>query len=188
MPFRIVGPERTPEGDGRLNVRGLRLGDVLLTDNLSADLVLRNDAVQVRNLNAAVGEGGFSGVVSYNYHNPDRSYFNFQLQQVNAAALVAPFPGLAGEVEGPVDLHLRGNLGREWRGSGEAALTRGRVFGVEVSEWRVPLDFTFVPKQRRGQLTIRDSNAQLARPRHSSDRYPVLGRPRAAIGRKGSFL
>ena len=75
----------------------------------------------------------------------------------------APFPGLAGEVEGPVDLRLRGNLGREWRGSGEAALTRGRVFGVEVDEWRVPLNFTFVPKRGRGQLTIRDSNAQLAR-------------------------
>jgi translocation and assembly module TamB len=87
------------------------------------------------------------------------------LQQVDAAALLAPFPTLAGEVEGPVDLRLRGNLGREWRGSGEAALTRGRVFGVEVDEWRVPLDFTYVPKHGRGQLTIRDSNAQLARGR-----------------------
>jgi translocation and assembly module TamB len=165
LPFRVVGPERTPEGTGRLNVRSLRLGDTLLTDGLTADLILKNNAVQVRNLSATVGEGSFSGVVSYNYRNQDRSYFNLQLSQVDAAALLAPFPDLAGEVEGPVDLHLRGNLGREWRGSGEAALTRGHVFGVEVDEWRVPVDFTFVPKHGRGQLTIRDSNAQLARGR-----------------------
>ena len=166
LPFRLVGPEQTPEGNGRLNVRSLHLGDVLLTDGLTADLVLRNDTVQVRNLSATVGEGGFSGVVSYNYRNPDRSHFNLQLQQVDAAALLAPFPALAGEVEGPVDLRLRGNLGREWRGSGEAALTRGRVFGVEVDEWRraFGLHLSF-PKRGRGQLTVRDSNAQLARGR-----------------------
>ncbi len=165
LPFRVVGPGQTPEGNGRLLVHRLRLGDSLLTDGLTADLILRNDTVQVRNLSATVGEGGLSGVVSYNYRNPDRSYFNLQLSQVDADALLAPFPDLAGEVDGPVDLRLRGNLGREWRGSGEAALTRGRVFGVEVNEWRVPLDFTIVPKRGRGQLTIRDSNAQLARGR-----------------------
>jgi hypothetical protein len=127
LPFRLVGPERTAEGNGRLNVRNLRLGDTLLTDGLTADLVLKDDRVQVRNLRATVGEGGFSGVVAYNYRNPDRSYFNLQLEQVDAAVLLSAFPGVAGEVEGLVDLHLRGNLGREWRGSGAAALTRGRV-------------------------------------------------------------
>jgi translocation and assembly module TamB len=165
LPFRLVGPERAPEGNGRLNVRNLRLGDTLLTDRLTADLELRGDVVRVRNLNATVGEGAFSGVVSYNYRNPDRSHFNLELQRVDASVLLAAYPGLAGEVEGPVDLRLRGNLGREWRGSGEAALTRGRVFGVEVDEWRLPVNFTFVPVRGRGQLTIRDSNAQLARGR-----------------------
>jgi translocation and assembly module TamB len=165
LPFRLVGAERTLEGNGRLNVRNLRLGDTLLTDGLTADLVLRNDSVQVRNLSAAVGEGGFRGVVVYNYRNPDRSYFNLQLEQVDVAVLLAAFPGAADAVEGLVDLHLRGNLGREWRGSGEAALTRGRVFGVEVDEWRLPVNFTFIPVRGRGQLTVRDSNAQLARGR-----------------------
>jgi hypothetical protein len=165
LPFRLVGPERTAEGNGRLSVRNLRLGDTLLTDGLTADLVLKDDRVQVRNLRATVGEGGFSGVVTYNYRNPDRSYFNLQLEQVDAAVLLSAFPGAADAVEGLVDLRVRGNLGREWRGSGEAALTRGRVFGVEVDEWRLPVNFTYVPAHGRGQLTIRDSNAQLARGR-----------------------
>jgi translocation and assembly module TamB len=103
--------------------------------------------------------------VSSTSRTPDRSHFNLELQRVDASVLLAAYPGLAGEVEGPVDLRLRGNLGREWRGSGEAALTRGRVFGVEVDEWRLPVNFTFVPVRGRGQLTIRDSNAQLARGR-----------------------
>ena len=60
---------------------------------------------------------------------------------------------------------MRGNLGREWRGGGEAALTRGRVYGVEVEEWRLPFTFTFHPHHGNGQLTFTDSNVQLQRGR-----------------------
>ena len=182
FPFRLAGPDLAPSGTGRLSVRNLRAGDTLLTESLTADLLLRGPTVQVRNLSAAVNQGSFSGVVVYNYRDPERSYFNLQLEQVDAAALLAGYPDFAAAVQGPVDVRLRGNLGREWRGSGEAALTRGHVYGVEVVEWRLPFTFTFHPAHGHGQLTFADSNAQLVRGRvtgradlhWSSDEAPRL--------------
>ncbi len=162
LPFRAVADGVTASGTGRLTVRNLGLGDTPLTDRLTADLILRDQTVQVRNLSASVNQGAFRGTVVYNYANPERSRFNLQLEQADAAALLAGYPDLAAQVQGPVDLRLRGNLGREWRGSGEAALTRGRVYGVEVEEWRLPFTFTFHPRHGNGQLTVSDSNVQLS--------------------------
>jgi hypothetical protein len=162
LPFRFVGPNNTPVGAGTLTVRNLRIGRTLLTEHLSADLLLRDQTVQVRNLSATVGEGAFRGTVVYNYHDPDRGRFKLQLEQVDAASLLASYPDVAAQVQGPVDLRVRGSLGRTWRGSGEAALTRGRVFGAAVDEWHVPVSFELVPARGSGLLRISDSTAQLA--------------------------
>jgi uncharacterized protein involved in outer membrane biogenesis len=162
LPFRFVGPDNTPVGNGTASVRNLRIGDTLLTDSLNANLVLRDQTVQVRNLNATVGQGQFHGVVSYNYHDPNRSFFRLRLEQVDAAALLAAYPDLADAVSGPVDLRLRGNLGRAWRGNGEADLARGRVYGAAVNELRLPFSFEFHPRRGSGQVRVADANAQLA--------------------------
>ena len=148
LPFQL-GSDNALSGTGTLAVRNLRLGDTLLTDRLTADLSLKNQIVQVRNLNAAVGQGGFRGVVVYNLREPDRSHFNLQLEQVDASALLAGYPDAAAQVQGPVDLRLRGNLGRTWHGSGGADLTRGRVFGAAVDELHLPLTFEFSPARER---------------------------------------
>jgi hypothetical protein len=44
-------------------------------------------------------------------------------------------------------------------------LTRGKVMGVEVADWRAPVDFTFVPKRGRGELTVHESHAQIGQGR-----------------------
>ncbi len=161
LPFQ-VGPDDALTGAGTLIVYNLRFGDALLMDSLRADLVLINQTVQVRNLSAAVGQGNFRGVMVYNLHDPNRSYFNLHLEQVDASALLASFPDLAAQVQGPVDLRLRGNLGRRWHGSGEVDLTRGRLFGAVVDELHLPATFEFSPARQSGRITIRDANAQLA--------------------------
>ncbi len=98
----------------------------------------------------------------YNLHDPERSYFNLILEQVDASALLAAYPDAAAQVQGPVDLRLRGNLGRRWHGSGGADLTRGRVFGAAVDELHLPVTFEFSPARQSGRVAIRDANAQLA--------------------------
>jgi translocation and assembly module TamB len=78
-------------------------------------------------------------------------------------------PALASHVKGPVDVNLRGRIGPEWDGSGGATLTRGQVFGLDVTEWRVPMQFSFVPAQGSGELTVRDSSARIAQGRARLD-------------------
>ena len=161
LPFQ-VGPDNALTGTGTLAVRNLRLDGALLTDSLTANLVLKNQTVQVRNLNASVGQGNFRGVVVYNLREPDRSYFGLILEQVDASALLASYPDAAAQVQGTADLRLRGNLGRKWHGSGGVDLTRGRVFGAVVDELHLPVTFEFLPGRLSGRVTIRDANAQLA--------------------------
>src|SRR5207253_8551765 len=65
-------------------------------------------------------------------------------------------------VEGPFDLRFRGSLGREWRGGGEAVMLRGKVIGIDVSEWHLPYSLSFSPGGDAGELDVRESGASLA--------------------------
>jgi translocation and assembly module TamB len=86
------------------------------------------------------------------------------LFNLDAARLVAPFPGLAGRVEGPVDVSLRLGGDRELRGTGRVALARGRVLGIEVADCRIPFDLSFIPGVG-GRLNVWESSARVARGR-----------------------
>jgi hypothetical protein len=109
-----------------------------------------------------MGQGALRGQLSLNLRELDRSWINLTLDQAEAARLLAPWPGLAVNMQGPLQLRLRGRLGVEWNGTGELVLARGRVASVEVSEWRLPFDWTLAPRYGRVQLEIRDSTTQLA--------------------------
>jgi hypothetical protein len=88
------------------------------------------------------------------------------LQQVEASRILIPLPEGASHVKGPVDVNLRGRMGQEqWDGSGGATLVRGQVYGMDVTEWRIPMTFSFSPQQETGELTIRDSTAIIAQGR-----------------------
>src|SRR5205823_13934891 len=93
---------------------------------------------------------------------PERSWLTANLDRVEAGKALAIFREGTPLVEGPIDLTLRAALGREWRGGGEAVLTRGKVVGVDVAEWRLPYTFSFSPAFGNGQIDVADSGAQLA--------------------------
>jgi translocation and assembly module TamB len=48
-------------------------------------------------------------------------------------------------------------------------LARGKVYGVDVAEWRLPVEFTYHPRHGRGQIDVRDSTAQLCQGRASGE-------------------
>src|SRR5205807_952386 len=58
-----------------------------------------------------------------------------------------------------------GKLGREWNGTGQLALTHAKFGGVEVTEWRLPVRWTFDPAAGHGTLDVRDSTATVAQGR-----------------------
>ena len=96
-----------------------------------------------------------------------RSSFNVALDSADASRILAPWSSLAGNVTGSLDARLRGSLGRRWSGGGDVVLTRGKVGGVEVSEWRVPLRFELVPARGRAEITVDEMSAQVAHGRVS---------------------
>ncbi len=189
------GPDGFPVGRGHIAVGKVRWGMTDVTDGVRADLTLNGQEVRVSGLTGGLGTGDLGGRIVFNLKDPERSHFNLTLDRAEATQVVTPLQALlttpanaAGPtlppVQGALQVHLRGNLGREWRGTGTVVLTRGKVYGVDVTEWRLPVDFTYHPRHGRAQIDIRDSTAQFAQGRGTGEASFVFG---AASRLEGTF-
>jgi len=134
---------------------------------LRADLELTPERLLVRSERAGVvARMGLSAA------GGAAEWFQIDLERAEAARLLAPWPGFRDHVQGPVDASLRGTLGQEWAAQGNVVLTRGKIYGAEVSEWRLPVGVVFLPQEGRGRLEIRESAGQVA-PRAGGRRRDV---------------
>lgn len=173
LDFDIVDGE--PTGRGTVVVSRLRWGDVELSSGLRGELRLSGRELRLRDLNGTVAEGLLRGQVGLNLREWERSWFSLALERFEARRLLAPWPTLAGLVQGTGEARLRGSLGTEWRGGGDVVLTRGRLFGVDVTEWRLPITFALAPGRGRGEVDIPETSAQLARGRLSGRAHLGFG-------------
>ncbi len=162
LSYRHVGPGNTPVGNGRLRINDVRWGGRAIAQDVNAELLLTQGELRVREINALVGEGVLRASVAINLRERDRSHFTIHLDRADAALVLAPFPSLADLFQGTAEVNLRGTLGREWHASGSMGLTRGSFLGLGITEWRMPVSFSFVPEAGRGQFDIRDSVADVA--------------------------
>jgi hypothetical protein len=165
LPFRHDGPDRRPVGRGRFRIADIRWGEEELSVGLQGEVRLMAGELRFRDVTGSIGEGLLRGSVAFDLRKPDRGRFSLFLEGVEAGRLLVPFPSVAASVQGSVTATLRGTLGRQWDGSGQVALTRGKVFGVEVSEWRLPVDFHFEPGSGIGRLDASDVQARIAQGR-----------------------
>ncbi len=165
LNYRHIGPNLSPLGDGSFRIDNISWYDEFLGTGLQGSARLTAIALELYNVTGDVAGGLFLGRFAFGVKPNSRSWFHIDLQQVEASRLFIPLPDVAAHVKGPVDLSLRGTIGREWNGSGGATLARGQVYGMEVTEWRIPLTFSFSPSQGSGELTIRDSIARIAQGR-----------------------
>jgi hypothetical protein len=53
-------------------------------------------------------------------------------------------------------------MGREWRGSGVLTASRGKIFGIPVTDVRLPIDWVAVPDRGRSEVRLRDVTATAA--------------------------
>jgi translocation and assembly module TamB len=162
VDFHLDPADYQPVGTGAVTVTRLRWGDQVIADSLRGDVVLSDGEARVRNLSGEVGGGTVRGQIVLRLREPSRSRFNVTLDSADAARVLAPWPSLAANVTGSIDARLRGTLGRTWTGGGDVVLTRGKVAGVEVSEWRVPLRFEAAPARGRAEITVDEMSAQVA--------------------------
>jgi hypothetical protein len=162
VAFRHEGPNREPIGSGRFSLDRLRWATSAAAGSIRGEVALTEGELRLRNLTGELAQGSLRGQLAINLQQTNRSSFSLTLDQVDASRLLAPWPSLADRVEGPLRVRLRGRLGRRWYGSGEIALVRGRVSGVEVVDWRQPFDWAFAPRRGSGQLDIRETTGHLA--------------------------
>jgi hypothetical protein len=165
LPYRHEGPRDLPAGNGAFRIVDVTWDDAPLSDRLQGDLRLTHSQLALNNITGDLGGGLFLGRFVFGLTGNQRSYFSINLQQVDASHLLIPLPTVAANVHGPVDAHFRGSINSIWDGSGDVSLTRGQIFGMDITEWRIPMQFAFSPTQGTGEVTVRDSAAQLAQGR-----------------------
>lgn len=161
LPYRHDGSGLTPVGRGRFEVRGLRWREEEVMDLFRGDLRIGTDGISLRDSGGLFAGGSLRISGGARFDDLSRGWFDVRLR----GAETNRFPMLAREwkglVQGPIDVRLRGSLGPEWRGSGSVSLPRAKVVGVEVSEWRVPIDFSWTPATGQVEVSVRESSAQL---------------------------
>ncbi len=165
LNYRHVGPNLAPLGDGTFQIVNISWDDAFLGSSLQGNVRLTANAFEVYNVTGDVAGGLFLGQFVFGLKPNSRSWFRIDLQHVEASHLLVPLPAVASRVKGPVDVNLHGTIGRDWDGSGGVTVARGQIYGMEITEWRIPLTFSFSPSQGSGELAIRDSQARLAQGR-----------------------
>jgi translocation and assembly module TamB len=160
--FRHDGPERVPVGTGRFVVTRPRWADTEIAEQVQGEIVLTRQELRLREIVARIGEGLLRAQVSISLRRYDLSWFVIHLDGVEVSRLLAPWPDSAGSVEGRLDGRVRGRLGQDWSGTADLHLGRGKILGMEVVDWRLPLNWSLAPTEGRGEVTLHDSAAQLA--------------------------
>ena len=150
-----------PIAKGRMIVTSLGLKDQQpLVPEVLADVVLSRQELKVGNLTATLAQGNVSGKVVVDLKQSDRSWFQLDLSNAeltSQCALACPWP---------VSRRGRSMRGCVVTSAGNAAacadivVQRGKLLGIDVTEWRLPVSWTIWPGEGRGDIQVRDSNAQ----------------------------
>jgi translocation and assembly module TamB len=161
LPFRLEGPDRQPAGRGTFTISRLRYDDVTLADRLQGAVDLTREGIRFGDIGGSLYGGTVRAVAGVRFGRGQRNFLSLDLTSVEVSQLLAPFPRLAGLAEGPVNVRLRAGGVGEYSGTAEVTFLRGRLFGVQVGELRLPIDFSFVPGDG-GRLEVRDTSGQVA--------------------------
>jgi translocation and assembly module TamB len=163
LDYTHATPNRQPKGTGRLRIASLRMRGTRLATEVESELQLSDGLLRLREIGGEIAQGTFGASLTYNFNEPTRSRFTLALDNVEASQLLAPW--LGDRIKGPLSARVRASLGAEWRGTVDLELARGDVLGLEVTQWRLPAEWTYAPSTGRSQLDIYESSATVARGR-----------------------
>ncbi len=150
-------PGGFPAGRGRFWINDLRWQDLpFLDDAIPGWLELSQERLRLGF--RVIGLGGAATFrAAANLHDLARSWFALQLEQVDLARLLAPWPGWLAWFRGRASLDLRGSFGPPWSGSGTLSLAGATIYGLAVSEAHLPIELSYSPTDRLGQLSFNGS-------------------------------
>jgi hypothetical protein len=163
LPFTHAPGEQIPTGQGTLRFAGVRWKDTIIAEQLRGEISISPQQLRLRNFGGALADGTLNAQFAYAFQQVKQSWLVIAMDNVETSKLFAPW--LHGKIEGPMHARIRGNFADGWRGSAELELTRGKVAGFDVSQWRIPASWSYSPSQNRGEVTIVETTAQVARGR-----------------------
>jgi hypothetical protein len=149
-------------GTGRLRAERLRWGTQDIAAAGHAVIRLNSTEMIFDEMTFFVGEGVARARATFNRADINQSTASLTLTNVPARRLVFLIPDLASRFDLPVSGRLTTTMGRDWRGSGVLTSARGKVYGVPVTNVRVPIDWVVVPDSGRTQVRVRDLTATAA--------------------------
>jgi hypothetical protein len=146
-------------GSGRLEVRDFGWRDDAPTSDITSDIRIADDRVEIPSINGDFAGGRLGGRVRYDLDNGRRSFATMKLENADAAQLL-PALGLA-SAEGRLSATFRTSLGKEFRGAGLVTAGRTRIEGVAVTDIRIPYTFAKVPGGG-ARIAVGDARATVA--------------------------
>src|SRR5205823_4784834 len=118
--------------------------------------------------------GDLRGRGRYDLSGRERGYISLSLTGVDSRRLLSPLPKLASNISATMDGTLRGSLGHEFNGTGQLSFSRGHVFGLTVTDGRLPFDWAF-SLGGSGEVKFHDLSAQGGNGRISGDTEYLWG-------------
>jgi hypothetical protein len=149
-------------GTGRLRADRLRFGAKEVAGTGQGLVRLTATEMVFDEMTFFVGEGVARARATFHRTDPDRSVATLTLTNVPASRVLFLLPEMASRLDMTVDGRLHTTMGREWRGSGVLTSNRGKLYGVPVSDLRLPIDWVAVPARGWSQVRIRDATATAA--------------------------
>src|SRR5205823_588292 len=142
---------------GHLRVANLRWRGTAVANNLQSELRLKGGVLRLSEIFGNIAQGTFRSQLTYNLNDPERSFINLALDNVESSDLLA---GVLGDkLKGPMQARIRGTLGSTWRGTVDLEMPRGELMGMEVTQWRMPASWQYSPASNRAQLEAAESSA-----------------------------
>jgi translocation and assembly module TamB len=183
LDYRFAGPSRTPEGSGRVVVTDLAWDDIEWLGRVQARLQLSDGRLLLADASATLGEGTVRGRLSWSWKHRQQNWYQVTLERVQAATLLAPWPAVKGQIQGPVSGSVRGKFERDLTGHGTVVLGRGKVAGVPVSELRLPFTAVYAPKRRWGRVQVTGGSGTVALGRVTGDATYLAGAEKKLQGK-----
>src|SRR5205807_2154793 len=106
VKFRHEKSTGPPVGGGEFLITRPRWGDTELAERIQGELILERGEMWLREVTANMGGGTLRAQLVLSLRRPGEGRFTLSLDGVETATLLAPFPDLAGRVQGRVEARL----------------------------------------------------------------------------------
>jgi hypothetical protein len=154
-------------GTGRLRAERIRWKDKTVSVLGSGNIRLTPTEMRFEDIALPVGEGVVRALAVFDRTNIDRSSATITLSNVPSREVFFLFPNFAGQTDLFLDGRFTTSIGREWHGSGVLTAIRGRVYGIPVSDLRMPISWTASPSRGYAAIHVKDVVGTAARGRLS---------------------